>query len=41
MMCGGPSPAKPADDEAREILGTVKDALFEKSSLQGEGENFI
>ena len=37
MMCGGPSPVKPADDEAREILKTVKGALCEKTSHQGEG----
>merc|ERR1712189_129522 len=37
MMCG-PSPVKPADDEAREILKTVKDALCEKTSHQGEAE---
>ena len=49
-LCGGPavedrilgglSRARPADDRARKILATVKDALCEKSSLQGEGENF-
>ena len=37
---GGRSPTMPADDGARKILATVKDALCEKSSLQGEGENF-
>ena len=41
MMCGGPSPVKPADDEAREILKTVKDALCEKTSHQGEGQYYI
>lgn len=37
-MCGGPSPAKDADDEGRQIIDVVKASILEKSGAQGEGK---
>ena len=38
MMCGGTSGVQSPDDEANQVLASVKDQLHEKAGTSGEGE---
>ena len=38
MMCGGTTDVKQPDDEAREILESVKSSLLEKTNHSGSGK---
>ena len=38
MMCGGTSGMQSPDDEANQVLASVKDQLHEKAGTSGEGE---
>ena len=38
MMCGGTTGMQSPDDEANQVLASVKDQLHEKAGTSGEGE---
>ena len=38
MMCGGASGIQSPDDEANQVLASVKDQFHEKAGTSGEGE---